>query len=43
MVNVWTYDSVRMQDVLIYDSDIEYNFQTFAICLFVITQWAIQF
>ena len=28
MVNVWTFDSVRMQDVLIYDSNIESNFQT---------------
>ena len=34
MVNVWTFDSIRMWDVLIYDSDIESNFQTLAICLF---------
>ena len=38
MVNVWTFDSVRMRYVLIYDSGIESNFQTFTICLFVIAQ-----
>ena len=42
MVNVWTYDSVRMQDVLIYDSGIESNFQKYAICLLFITQWAVK-
>ena len=42
MVNVWTFDSVGMQEVLKYYSDIEYNFQTFVICLFFIAQWAIK-
>ena len=42
MVNVWTFDSARMQDVLIYDSGIESNVQTLAICLFFITQWAVK-
>jgi hypothetical protein len=38
MVNVWTFDSVR----IIYDSGIESNFQTFAICLFFIAEWAVK-
>jgi hypothetical protein len=42
MVTVLKYDSVWMRDVLIYDSDIESNSQTFAICLFFITQWAVK-
>jgi hypothetical protein len=42
MVNVWTFDSVWMWDVIIYDSDIESNFQIFAICLILITQCAVK-
>ena len=42
MVNVWTFDSVRMWDVLIYDSGIESNFQTIAICSCFIAQWAVK-
>jgi hypothetical protein len=42
MVNVLKFYSVRMRDVLIYDTDIESNSQTFAICLFFITQWAVK-
>ena len=38
IVNVLTFDSVIMRDVLIYDSGIESNFHTFAICLFFIAQ-----
>ena len=42
MVNVWTFDSVGMWDVVIYDSGIESNFQTLTICLFWIAQWAVK-
>ena len=35
MVNVWKFDSVRMQNVLIHYSHVESKFQTFAICLFL--------
>jgi hypothetical protein len=35
MVNVWTFDSLRIRDVLKYDSCIESNFQIFAILYFL--------
>jgi hypothetical protein len=41
MMNVWTFDSVRMRDVLIFWF-IESNFQTFAICLFFIAEFAVK-
>ena len=42
MLNVWTFDWVRIRDVLIYDSGIESKFQTFASCLFFIALWAVK-
>ena len=42
MVIVWKFDSVRMQDLVIYDSDIKSNFQKFLICLAFIIQQAVK-
>ena len=42
MAYIWKFDAFRMQDVFIFDPDIDSNFQTFAICLFFIAQWAVK-
>ena len=38
MVNIWKFDLISK-----YDSHIELNFQTFAICLVFMDQWAVKF
>ena len=42
MVNIWKFDLVRMQDLSKFDSDIDLNFQTFAICLIFMSQFAVK-